>query len=532
MEKSDEGNDNPLCKELMNLMLKEEGPHSTSIPLPPDVQKIVLSHLGCEDLLQMRATNIYYRDKLSKDCQDIWNLRIVSVWPNGKGMMNGNNEKFIKWSRANNFNVHRADEEVTGFEEFVRRRQLDRTVLRRLQKRDPCRHRRAIGIFRTMQGSSCEDVDSHNWITLMEDGEDIIDRLKQIIEKMNEYKTDPNFNQRDFKHAQREGASNPIASVLEELHSKESSHEITNTSIQMREKSLIYRLPYNPFHMIVKCKKVLTGIYRLHSYQHWKFLTAERNEPHLIETGASVIAKFYITLSESEPQQLYSMDEEIESRLCELTNVIKSSLEVRLGHSTDFPLTEVIQEMQTVFGNDSPHKFSGNWANYYDAKNSLLHKVFPCRTGIPITLAIVYTALVRRVCGAHLDLIGLPGHIVIGLPFEEGTPHGEREFVDAFHGGKLLSYSDLKSIVARYNTTWHDDMANPISHQEVWQRMIRNLMYCCSMNSRINRMHRSVSFGNGPDIDTRNLKTLQSLIDPLTSIETFHELVRTPGFSA
>lgn len=526
MEKCDEENNDVLCKELMNVRVATEDPHLTSIP--SDAQKIILSHLGCEDLLRMRATNIYYRDKISTDCQDIWNSRIVGHWTNGKGMMNGEKERFIKWSRANNFNVHRADIKVTGFEEFVRRRRLDRTVLRRLHNRGPCR-KIAVhpsSIF-TNEVCSCEIVDKHYWITFMEDGEDIIDQLKRIIAKMNEKIRDPNFTPHNFKHTLGDGASNPMASV----HSKESSHELTNTSIQMHGKHLTERLPCNPLHMIVKCKKVLTGIYRLHTCQQWKFLTSERNEPHLIETGATVIAKFYLTISELEPQHLYSIDEEIDSHLCELTNIIKSSLETRLGKSTDFPLLEVIQEMQQIFGDDSPHKFSGNWANYYDSKNSLVHEVLTRRTGIPITLAIVYTAVVRRVCGVQLDLIGLPGHIVIGLPFEEGTPSDEREFVDAFYGGKILSYSDLRSIVARYDTTWHDDMANPISHQEVWQRMIRNLMYCCSMNSRMNNLRPWQSVLSFFDVHARNLEMLESLINLRESTDTFEDLLCSYGFS-
>ena len=438
-------------------------PHLTSIP--PDVQKIILSHLGCEEIIRMRATNIYYRDKISNNCQDIWDLQInASLWPNGKGAMNnGKNDEFMKWSRANNFNVHRKDAsiEITGFEEFMRRRRLDHSVLNRLQSLHAGQgkiHTVIIGGKKYHIPGLCENVNNHNWITLMKDGDDIIDCLKRI----------------EF-----------------------------------------------PSEVSAKSKKVLTGIYRLHSYQHWKFLMAETNEPHLIETGASVIAEFYANMSQSRGC-FHNIDHQIESRLCELTNAIKSSLEKRLGQSKDFPLLEVIQEMQSIFGDDSPHKFSGNATNYYDVKNSLLHEVLTRRTGIPITLAIVYAALVRRVCGAHLDLIGLPGHIVVGLPFREGTPLGEREFVDVFRGGRLLSHSDLRVIIAQYNIAWRDEMTNPIPHQEVWQRMIRNLMNCLDTSPTMPLS----------ECNVRVIITLQSLIAPHSPIETFHDLILAPGFSA
>ena len=177
--------------------------------------------------------------------------------------------------------------------------------------------------------------------------------------------------------------------------------------------------------------------------------------------------------------------------------------------------------MKTLFGDDSPDKFKGNTTNYYDANNSLLHEVLTRKTGIPITLAIVYTAVVRRVCGADLDLIGLPGHIVIGLPFDEDTPHRERVFVDVFNGGKHLSHSDLKSIVAQYGIAWNDEMDNPISHQQVWERMVRNLMNC----------HSNVAMQSD---NVRVLMTLQQcLIDPVSSyVDTFQKMIYASGFSA
>mmetsp|Transcript_16095 Transcript_16095/g.27178 ORF Transcript_16095/g.27178 Transcript_16095/m.27178 type:complete len:539 (-) Transcript_16095:51-1667(-) len=518
--------DHPLYKKMMNLKTTDdEDPYLLSIP--PDVQKIILSQLGCEELLQMRATNIYYRDKISRHCQDIWNLRIASLWLNGKGAMNGKNIEFMKWSRANNFNVHRANMEITGFEEFVRRRRLDNSVFARLQQLDfGCKgeDRRVIvgGIVHTVKGLD-ENADNTNWITLMEDGEDIIDCLRHIITSLGEY-SDRNY----FSHSKV---------WKDQPQSSGTKHK------KSRIERLCYESECDPLKMIVNCKRVLNGIYRLHSYQQWKYLNEMKTELRLIETGASVVAKFFLTISRSSPDKTRwqlglppqmttqdphtsdpylfdNVDEEIDSSLCEFTNVIKSSLEKRLGRSANFPLLEVIQEMQTIFGDDSPNKFRGNTTNYYDAKNSLLHEVLTRKTGIPITLAIVYTAIVRRVSGAHLHLIGLPGHIVLGLPFEEGTPLAERMFVDVFHGGEHLSHSDLKSIVAQYGLTWSDEMANPISHQEVWQRMIRNLMHC----------HSEVSLHD--EFNVRVLMTLQCLIDPRMCIETFQKMILAPGFSA
>lgn len=57
-------------------------------------------------------------------------------------------------------------------------------------------------------------------------------------------------------------------------------------------------------------------------------------------------------------------------------------------------------------------RFAGNQADYYDVRNSFLNQVLERRTGIPITLALVYIEVGRR-----LDLpvhgIGFPGHFLL-----------------------------------------------------------------------------------------------------------------------
>ena len=513
---SDGKSEHTLHKKMMNLKTADEDPHVLSIP--PDVQNMILSHLVWEELLQMRATNSYYRDKISNDCQDIWNSRIAMMWTYGKG--NNNNREFIKWSQENNFNVHRVNTETTGFQEFVRRRRLDHSVFDRLGKVDfgpKGEDRRVVvgGMVRRMKGLD-ECIDNHNWITLMEAGEDIIDCLKSThaIAFLDDFSKDPQ------------------SPLIEQIQASWSLRE-TITYFGKLKESICHRPGCDTKQIFIYCQRVMNGIHRLHAYQQWKFLHAKKPVTHPIETGALVIAKFYLTICRTikaygnNPSDPYpdcylftNIDDEVDQGLCELAEDIKSGLEKRLENCANYPLLEVILEMQSLFGDDSPLKFKGNTANYYDPMNSLLHEVLKKKTGIPITLAIVYTAIVRRVCGAHLNLIGLPGHIVIGLPFEEDASYADRVYVDVFHGGKHLSHSDLKSIVAQYGLAWNDEMAKPISHQLVWERMIRNLMHC----------HSDVSMLNNDDV--RVLMTLQGLIDPRMRVETFQEMILAPGFSA
>jgi regulator of sirC expression with transglutaminase-like and TPR domain len=80
--------------------------------------------------------------------------------------------------------------------------------------------------------------------------------------------------------------------------------------------------------------------------------------------------------------------------------------------------------------------FHGNTQDYYNPENSYLNRVLELRTGIPISLGILYMAVAGAV---RVRLIGLntPGHFFISTR----TPSGQL-FVDAFHGGEILTSAE------------------------------------------------------------------------------------------
>ena len=77
--------------------------------------------------------------------------------------------------------------------------------------------------------------------------------------------------------------------------------------------------------------------------------------------------------------------------------------------------------------------YHGNTDEYYDPKNSYLNEVIERKTGIPISMAVLYRAIAERV-GLKLDGANLPSHFMLRL----GEQGGEPLFVDAFAGGDLL----------------------------------------------------------------------------------------------
>jgi regulator of sirC expression with transglutaminase-like and TPR domain len=94
-------------------------------------------------------------------------------------------------------------------------------------------------------------------------------------------------------------------------------------------------------------------------------------------------------------------------------------------------------------------RFVGNEVRYEDPRNSFLNEVLDRRTGIPITLALVYLEIARR-AGVHVVGINFPGHFLLRCPARRGLTYSEDLIIDAFHGGALLSEDACKTLLERH----------------------------------------------------------------------------------
>jgi regulator of sirC expression with transglutaminase-like and TPR domain len=111
--------------------------------------------------------------------------------------------------------------------------------------------------------------------------------------------------------------------------------------------------------------------------------------------------------------------------------------------------------------------FAGNAQDYYDYHNSLLDSALERKKAIPMTLAIVYKIVARRV-GIHVDIVGLPGHIVVGVPALE-------QYIDVFHQGRVLHVPDLEAIVGSYGIQFQSIFLAPLQPSQVLRRVCNNL---------------------------------------------------------
>lgn len=94
--------------------------------------------------------------------------------------------------------------------------------------------------------------------------------------------------------------------------------------------------------------------------------------------------------------------------------------------------------------------FEGNEREYDDPRNSFLNDVLERRTGIPITLALVYIEVARR-AGLSMEGVNFPGHFLLRFqsrPAEDEL--GDDLILDPFHGGIVLSETDCRSLFRKH----------------------------------------------------------------------------------
>ena len=117
-------------------------------------------------------------------------------------------------------------------------------------------------------------------------------------------------------------------------------------------------------------------------------------------------------------------------------------------------------------------KLSGNRENYYDPDNSFLNRVLDRKLGIPITLALVYIEIAKRL-GMDVRGIGLPGHFITAVYDASGII-----FIDPFNRGEIRTIDDCRQIVRTHlgeNSAFDPRWLKPVSNKEFLARMLRNL---------------------------------------------------------
>ena len=205
-----------------------------------------------------------------------------------------------------------------------------------------------------------------------------------------------------------------------------------------------------------------------------------------------------------------SIDYYVDKELNTFAEIIQTHLQHKHPSCMDgcYPILSIIEAMKTIFirpseanqnalasnfsnefsfsvkeqGSLSP--FVGNTINYYAVSNSMIHKVLFFRTGIPITLSVIYAAIVRRATGVQLDPLGIPGHFLLSTVISDEQSNTEqRIFIDVFDGGSIMTINNVQRLLLSFGVSWSDSFLKPASNIEICSRMIRNVLNCPDFSS-------------------------------------------------
>ncbi|XP_015606754.1 F-box only protein 21 [Cephus cinctus] len=133
--------------------------------------------------------------------------------------------------------------------------------------------------------------------------------------------------------------------------------------------------------------------------------------------------------------------------------------------------------------------FHGNSEMYYSSENSYIDRVLELRRGIPITLAIVFESVARRL-GVRCEPVSFPAHFLLRWKERYNVPDSEDVesfYIDVFNGGQFLTKNNCPRVggvakcpIERYN------VHSAATTVEVVERMADNLEVAGRQRTQLN----------------------------------------------
>ena len=182
-----------------------------------------------------------------------------------------------------------------------------------------------------------------------------------------------------------------------------------------------------------------------------------------IAPAALVIARIEYPRLEPEPYLV---------RLDDMGNAARQSIERHTHATGDVSPRAIVRTLnEYLFGE---LQFAGSQMDKYeDPRNSCLNQVLDRRTGIPITLAVVYMEVARR-AGVQLHGINFPGHFLVRYPEGRGTGL----IIDPFHAGAVLTEQQCRMLLQKHVGTevaFTPTLLAPATQLQIVVRMLLNL---------------------------------------------------------
>ncbi|XP_023288869.1 F-box only protein 21 [Orussus abietinus] len=182
----------------------------------------------------------------------------------------------------------------------------------------------------------------------------------------------------------------------------------------------------------------------------------------ILEYGATLVAQW------SQPERRVSYPR-ISSMLDEIAKQTKNLLRIQVpGHSIFKTPPDVLKLWKTTNIDDNQWSvretreimralcevmfkqlgFYGNTEMYYSSENSLIDRTLELRRGVPVTLAIVFESVARRL-GVRCEPTSFPSHFLLRWKEKYTPPESERSenfYIDVFNGGQFITKNNCPRI--------------------------------------------------------------------------------------
>jgi len=195
-------------------------------------------------------------------------------------------------------------------------------------------------------------------------------------------------------------------------------------------------------------------------------LSAEKFDPFIAEwVSFSKNPKYNLVEKCLKMAQILEYPELNISKYIGKINEMGNSLKIKIGQvkNSTYHISMLNEYLFDELG------FDGAEEDYYDPGNSFLNVVLDKKTGIPITLSIIYAEIAKSV-GLDLQIIGFPGHVIV--------KYKEEVILDPFYSGRLLTIEDLEEILTRNFgevVEFIPEYLNEATTDQLLTRLLRNL---------------------------------------------------------
>ncbi|XP_022093266.1 F-box only protein 21-like [Acanthaster planci] len=227
-------------------------------------------------------------------------------------------------------------------------------------------------------------------------------------------------------------------------------------------------------------EKTLRYLCRTKLRQEWQALLALPIEQQSLLEGAILFERWHNFFSPSPKDSIRQEVSQIAERARRKLKMDHPSYHSNIGGAVEMTPEQCYEVFDAV--NEVMFKemnFQGNSEDFYNESNSYMSLVLTTKLAIPITLCILYEAVVRKL-GITLRPVNFPGHFVLCWNYSsDGFKESDTNlFIDAFKKGRMMTSAEvLMSSLHIGMHGYRPDYLQACQPRAVFQRMAANVMH-------------------------------------------------------